>query len=168
MTSLSFPARTTNSDLVQPTVCKDRNLSPPETLIGTGSEEPGKELMNIDFRSVPSREALEEGTYLLQVAEVEEKTSSTGNPMLSITYDVLSTSDGSPVEGSRKIWDNYSLQAQALFKLKELFDALGIDTSAVVDMDVADLVGQQVLAKLVQETYNGELRNRVKKLFPVG
>lgn len=124
--------------------------------------------MNIDFSSVPNREPLEEGTYLLQVAEAQEKTSSTGNPMITITYDVVSTADGEPVEGNRKLWDNYSLQAQALFKLKQLFDAVGMDTSTVVDMDISDLIGQQVMAKVVQDTYNGELQNRVKKLFPVG
>lgn len=124
--------------------------------------------MNIDFSSVPSREPLEEGTYLLTVAKAEEKLSSTGNPMISIEYDVTSTADGEVVEGGRKLWDNYSLQSQALFKLKELFDALGMDTSTVCDIEVSDLTGQQVMAKVIQETYNGELRNRVKKLYPVG
>lgn len=125
-------------------------------------------MLNIDFSSVPSREPLEEGTYLLSIAEAEEKLSSTQNPMISLTYDVLSTEDGTPIDGQRKLWDNYSLQAQALFKLKDLFQALGIDTSALVEMDVSELVGQQVRAKVVQETYNGELRNRIKKVYPAG
>lgn len=125
-------------------------------------------MLNIDFSSVPSREPLEEGTYLLSIAEAEEKLSSTGNPMISLTFDVLSTEDGTPIDGQRKLWDNYSLQAQALFKLKDLFQALGIDTSALVEMDVSELVGQQVRAKVVQETYNGELRNRIKKVYPTG
>lgn len=124
--------------------------------------------MNIDFSSVPNREPLEEGTYLLTIAKAEEKLSSTGNPMIALEYDISATADGEVVEGGRKLWDNCSLQAQALFKLKDLFNALGMDTSAVVDIDIADLVGQQVMAKVIQETYNGELRNRVKKLYPVG
>lgn len=125
-------------------------------------------MLNIDFSSVPSREPLEEGTYLLSISEAEEKLSSTQNPMISLTFDVLSTEDGTPIDGQRKLWDNYSLQAQALFKLKDLFQALGIDTSALVEMDVSELVGQQVRAKVVQETYNGELRNRIKKVYPAG
>lgn len=123
--------------------------------------------LNLDFSSVPSRDPLDEGVYLLQIAEAIVKTSSTGNPMIAVTYDVLATTDGETVDGSRKLWDNYSLQAQALFKLKELLSALGIDTSSVVDMEVSDLIGHQVLAKVTQETYNGELRNRVKKIYPV-
>lgn len=124
--------------------------------------------LNLDFSSVPSREPLEEGMYLLQIAEAQEKISSTGNPMISVTYDVISTHEGEEVPGGRKIWDNYSLQAQALFKLKELLSALGIDTAAVVEMEVSDLVGQQVMAKVIQEPYNGELRNRIKKIVPAG
>ena len=124
--------------------------------------------MNIDFSSVPSREALEEGTYLLHIAKAEEKLSSTSNPMINIEYDVVATADGEAVAGGRKLWDNYSLQSQALFKLKELFNSLGMDTANIVDIDINDLVGLQVMAKLVQETYNGELRNKVKKLYPVG
>ena len=152
---------------MQPTVDR-RKFSPPETSIGTGSKEPGKESMNIDFSSVPNREPLEEGTYLLTIAKAEEKLSSTGNPMISLEYDVNATIDGETVEGNRKLWDNYSLQSQALFKLKELFDALGMDTSNIVDIEISDLVGQQVQAKVIQETYNGELRNRIKKLYSVG
>ena len=117
--------------------------------------------INLDFSSVPSREPLEEGVYHLQIAKVEETTSSTGNPMLKVEYDVLG------VEGNRKLWDNYVLIAKCLWKVKELFDALGIDTSALVEMDVDELVGLEVQAKVIQETYNGDIQNRVKKVMPL-
>lgn len=117
-------------------------------------------MLNLDFSSVPSREPLEEGVYSLTIAKVEETTSSTGNPMLKIEYDV------NGVEGSRKLWDNYVLIDKCLWKVKELFQALGIDTSAIVEMDVTELVGMQVNAKIIQETYNGDIQNRVKKIYP--
>lgn len=117
-------------------------------------------MLNLDFSSVPSREPLEEGVYSLTIAKVEETTSSTGNPMLKVEYDV------NGVEGSRKLWDNYVLIDKCLWKIKELFEALGIDTSAIVEMDVTELVGMQVNAKIIQETYNGEVVNRVKKIYP--
>lgn len=123
--------------------------------------------MNLDFSSVPSREPLEEGKYILTIAEAEEKISSTGNPMISITYDVNSTFDGVEVPGQRKLWDNYSLVEKALFKIKELLEALGYDTSELVTMDVTDMVGGQVVAQVIQETYNGEIRNRIKKVYPL-
>ena len=117
--------------------------------------------INLDFSSVPSREPLEEGVYHLQIAKVEETNSSTGNPMLKVEYNVLG------VEGNRKLWDNYVLIDKCLWKVKELFDALGIDTSELVEMDVTELVGLEVQAKVIQETYNGDIMNRIKKVMPV-
>lgn len=117
-------------------------------------------MLNLDFSSVPSREPLDEGMYLLTIAKAEETTSQSGNPMLKIEYDV------SGVEGNRKLWDNYVLIDKCMWKIKELFDALGIDTSAIVDIDVTELAGLQVNAKVIQETYNGDIVNRVKKVYP--
>ena len=117
-------------------------------------------MLNLDFSSVPSREALEEGVYNLRIASVEETTSSTGNPMLKVEYDVLG------VDGNRKLWDNYVLIDKCLWKIKELFDALGIDTSEIVEMDVSELVGMEVQAKVIQEDYQGTMQNRVKKILP--
>ena len=117
-------------------------------------------MLNLDFSSVLSREPLEEGVYYLRVAKVEETTSSTGNPMLKIEYDVMG------VDGNRKLWDNYVLIDKCLWKVKELFDAIGIDTSELVEMDVTELVGMEVTGKVIQETYNGDIVNRIKKVMP--
>lgn len=117
-------------------------------------------MLNLDFSSVPSREPLDEGVYDLTIAKIEETTSSTGNPMLKVEYDV------NGVEDKRKLWDNYVLIDKCLWKVKELFDALGVDTSELVEMDVSELLGMQVRAKVIQETYNGDIVNRIKKVMP--
>ena len=118
-------------------------------------------MLNLDFSSIPSREPLEEGVYSLTIAKVEETNSSTGNPMLKVEYDV------NGVEGNRKLWDNYVLIDKCLWKVKELFDAIGVDTSELVEMDVTELVGMEVNGKVIQETYNGDIVNRIKKVMPV-
>lgn len=118
-------------------------------------------MLNLDFSSVPSREPLEEGVYHLRIAKVEETNSSTGNPMLKVEYDVVD------VDGNRKLWDNYVLIDKCLWKVKELFDAIGVDTSELVEMDVTELVGMEVNAKVIQETYNGDIVNRIKKVMPI-
>ena len=141
-------------------------LSPPETLIGTRNENEltlslGKvTMLNLDFSNVPSREPLDEGIYSLTIAKAEETTSSNGNPMLKIEFDV------NGVDGNRKLWDNYVLIDKCMWKVKELFDALGIDTEHVVEMDVTELTGLQVNAKVIQEEYNGDTVNRIKKIYP--
>ena len=117
-------------------------------------------MLNLDFSNVPSREPLDEGIYSLTIAKAEETTSSTGNPMLKIEFDV------NGVDGNRKLWDNYVLIDKCMWKVKELFDALGIDTERVVEMDVTELTGLQVNAKVIQEEYNGDTVNRIKKIYP--
>lgn len=117
-------------------------------------------MLNLDFSNVPSREALEEGVYTLQIAKAEETLSSTGNPMLKLEFDVMG------VDGNRKLWDNYVLIDKCLFKVQELFKAIGLDANGIVEMDVQELVGQQVQAKVVQEEYNGDVVNRIKRILP--
>lgn len=114
-------------------------------------------MLNLDFSSVPSREALPEGVYELQVASAEETTSSTGNPMLKIELDVLDD------DQNHKIWDNFVLIDKCLWKIKEFFEALGMDTSKVCEIDSAELVGLTVKAKVIQDEYEGNPQNRIKK-----
>lgn len=116
-------------------------------------------MLNLNFSSVPDRSPLEEGVYELQISKVEEKISSNGNPMLLVTFDVQG------VDGNRKLFENYVLTDEALWKLKELFDALDIDTSDIVDLDPMDLVGSAVSARVIQDEYKGEIVNRVKKII---
>lgn len=120
----------------------------------------GDYMLNLDFSNVPSREPLDEGVYSLRIASAEEKVSSTGNPMLSVEFDVVG------VEGNRKLWDNYVLIDKCLWKVQELFKALGIDTKQIVTMEPNELVGYEVQAKVVQEDYNGDTVNRIKKILP--
>lgn len=112
-------------------------------------------MLNLDFSSVKSLEPLEEGIYELEITKVEEKVASSGNPMLTVEF----STDG------RKIWENYVLIDKCLFKLKELFDALGIDTSEIVEMDVQDLVGSNVKARVIQDEYDNRILNRIAKIL---
>lgn len=131
---------------------------------GMGTVKPyateGDYMLNLDFSNVPSREPLEEGVYSLRIAKAEETESSTGNPMLKVEFDVMG------VEGNRKLWDNFVLIDKCLWKVQELFKALGIDTEQVVTMDPQELIGQEVQAKVIQEDYNGDTVNRIKKILP--
>lgn len=117
-------------------------------------------MINIDFSEVKSIEPLKEGDYTATIAKAEETTAkSSGNPMIKIEYDVDETKN--------KLFDNFVLTQNALWKLKELLGALGYETDDVVDLDINELVGQQVLLRVIQEEYNGDTVNRVKKILPV-
>lgn len=121
----------------------------------------------LDFSSVPSREPMLEGLYVLTIAKSEMKKSNSGNDMLSLEFDVQSDANGEAVPGNRKLWENCSMLPQALFKLKNLLESIGYDTSAAIDFEPLDLIGQSVQASVIQEEYNGEMRNRIKKFFEV-
>lgn len=43
--------------------------------------------------------------------------------------------------------------------------AAGFDTSASMDFDPSELVGIPFKAKVIKEEYNGEERNKIKKVF---
>ena len=118
-------------------------------------------MLNLDFSNVPTREPLEEGVYHLVVTEAAEKTSSTGNPMLTLTFNVQN------VPGEHKLWNNFTLIDKALWKLKEFLEAIGMDTSASpqVQFDVAELIGTECDAMVIQELYKGEATNRIKKFL---
>lgn len=116
-------------------------------------------MANLNFSEIPSREPLAEGMYLLDIEAVEEKKSSTGKDMLLVRFK--------EPESNTAIFENYVLEANCLWKLQELCDALGIDTS--VDMDSSELIpmlqGSEVKAKVVQDTYNENIVNRIKKVY---
>ena len=117
-------------------------------------------MINLDFSGVEERKPLEEGIYVLTIEDAEEKPAkSSGNPMISVKFGV---------EGhdQNKLFDNFVLTQKALWKLKEVLNALGYETDAIVDLDITELVGQQVQAKVVQEEYDGRMTNRIKSYYP--
>lgn len=116
-------------------------------------------MANLDFSGIASREALPEGVYNLVIEKVEEKVSGSGNPMFLVRYKEENTGNA--------IFENYVLNANCLWKLKEVTDALGIDTSEVTDSsEIAEMMtGQMVKAKVIQEIYEEVPRNKVKKVL---
>lgn len=113
--------------------------------------------INLDFSSVPSREPLAEGTYTFLIKSVEEKKSSTNKDMLLILFEETETKTG--------VFENYVLDANCLWKLQELLNALGIDCSGDVSFEPSEIVGEFVKGKVIQEEYEGSIKNRMKKIY---
>lgn len=114
--------------------------------------------LNLDFSNVQKQVLLDEGVYNVTLKKLEEKTSSTGKPMLLATY--IEEQTGSA------LFENYVLTEEALWKLNELLTAAGVDTSAgMVGIDIEALQGLMFKAKVIQREYNGEMRNSIKKIF---
>jgi len=122
----------------------------------------GKSIHIGDLSNVEtSKKALPEGEYLVKVAEVEDKESSNGNPMLAFTFNV----EEGDYKGS-KLFHNCSLQPQALFNLKGILLALGYDIpSSDFDLDTTELIGLTCGVDVAHEVYNGKKRARITDFY---
>lgn len=116
-------------------------------------------MKTLDFTSVSKNEPISAGIHELMIKSVEQKVSKAGNDMWLITFE--------DPETKNVVWENYTFVEKALFKIKELFDALGYDTdTASFELpEPEELVGNYVKAKIVQEEYEGNPVSRVKKVF---
>lgn len=117
--------------------------------------------VKVDFSDTEASGIVEEGDYLIEVDEVEQKDSSTGNPMLVFTFKIT--------EGDfkgKKLFHNCSLQPQALFNLRGLLEALGMEVpQGVMEFDPADLIGETCGASVVHELYEGKTKARIGEFF---
>lgn len=107
-----------------------------------------------DFEPIPA------GDYTLEIEEVKEQVSKAGNQMLNITFSVI---DEGEYKG-RKIFEYYVLTEKALWRLKELFIALGKDVDGVVAFDPQELVGEIFIGNItIEESEGYEPQNKIKK-----
>lgn len=111
--------------------------------------------ISVDFEGVESGGfALADGTYIGEVASVEEKESAEGNPMILVKWKIK----GKNVT----LFDNISLLPQALWRLKTMLEATGTEVpDAAMDIDLDDLEGQSCKLEVTNETYEGKERPRV-------
>ena len=119
-------------------------------------------MIKLDFSNVTGGnfEPLPAGDYKLEIEKVEEKTSKAGNPMLNVTFNVV---DHEEYEG-RKVFDLYVLTEKALWKLKDLFIAIGKDVDGIIEFDPQDLVGEMFIGNITVEESDGyDPQNRIKK-----
>lgn len=118
----------------------------------------GSASVNVDLSGVEtSRKTIPEGTYTLVVDSATQKSSREGNPMIAFEFSVAE----GKYQGS-KLYENCSLQPQALFKLKSVLIALGMDIpNKAFDLDLKDLIGLTCEAEIGHETYEGKKRARI-------
>ena len=114
--------------------------------------------VNLDLSGVEvSRKAIPEGTYAVVVNKAELTKSREGNNMIKMEFEVTE----GPHKGA-KLFENCSLQPQALFKLKSVMLALVMSIpDGSFDLDTNDLVGLNCEVEVGHETYEGKKRARI-------
>lgn len=126
--------------------------------------------MRVNFTDVQSTnyEALPKGWYSVKVTdgELRESGPNSKNPGSEYINWELTIQEGEFAD--RKVWTNTSLLPQALFALKGLMEAAGIDASSEIDFEIDHLIGKDVQVRLSQRTYEGEVQNDVKGFKKAG
>src|SRR5690606_38242185 len=96
--------------------------------------------------------------YLLEVKEVTKETSSnSGEDYLAFVYKVAEGRH----EG-KTVYDNCSLQPQALWRLRGVLEALGEEVpDSEMDIDLDDLAGKQMMGTIEHEEYRNKPKARL-------
>lgn len=126
--------------------------------------------VTVDFSEVQDFEALPKDEYPVVIVKNTYVTAASDDKYdyMNLEMDIT---DGE-FKG-RKQWMVLSFSPKALFRMKEVFENLGVYDDAVeVDYDEEtmavtnpDLVGMPAMAVLTQRTYEGRLQNNVETLL---
>ena len=118
--------------------------------------------INLDFSGTDNGfGVLDEGVYEAFVYDIEERMARSGNKMLTVVYSI-------PSENNQRLWDNYVIVDQALWKLKGFLQACGIpgeELEGKFELDPNLLLGRPVFIEVGQTEYQGKLRNEVSAVF---
>lgn len=106
---------------------------------------------NVDLESAQGFVLLDPGIHLVQVESGKEGMSKAGARKVDFVAVVL---DGPQAGGNITL--SFSLQAQALWKLRQFRDACGIGASGGTFFDTDDFIGRQVKIATSQKTFTND------------
>ena len=114
--------------------------------------------VKVDFTGVESFNRASEGQHVVKIATAEMRESQGGNDMISVAFEVTKGQD----KGAR-VFENYPLAENALWKLKGMLQAIGMKCEGKVQLDLDKLVGKMCIIEVAHEEYEGKLRARVQE-----
>lgn len=103
----------------------------------------------------PQFELLPEGIYQAQIWAIDERLGEKSQqPYMAFDFRI----DESP----RHLFDNFSLQPQALWRLKRLFEILGLPSKGTLDIDWDhEVVGLRVQLVVEHKESRGKMRESI-------
>ena len=116
--------------------------------------------VNINLDDVKELQPVPAGNYVCRVADGEVKEGPKGK-YIKWTLDI---SEGE--FAGQQLWNNTSLIPDAQFGLKRFLQACNFEWGKA-SFDTADVIGCEVMVKVVQDMYEGEPKNKVKGFIPV-
>lgn len=119
--------------------------------------------IRVDFKGVEGKlSPIPDGEYNAKVVEVTKEDGQAAE-YLKWTFELTDEE----FEG-RKVFLNTSLAPQALWNLRGLLEAIGVDVpDDELDIDLSDLTDRDIGLLIENETYEGKKRPRVSDYFPL-
>lgn len=121
-------------------------------------------MVHVNLSSVASSLILPAGPYPASIADAElvEPRDEGKFPYIRWTFQLT--------DKPGKAWTNTSLKPNALWKLRELLEAVGADTAMLdnpegFDFDQTDYIGEDVILVLEIGVYEGKERNEVSRVL---
>jgi len=116
---------------------------------------------HVNWDEVTKQELIPEGRYPARIDKIEERPSKKGEvPSWNITFAI--TSDEAQ---GRKAFNTFGMAPNALWKFRELLEAIGVEASGEADLDSDDYLGQEVGIIITHEEYEGKLRTRIGQFY---
>jgi len=115
--------------------------------------------MRYDFSGVEDIESfvsVPEGRYRCRVAEVREGLARDGSVRWSLRLEV----DEGEYAGRTAGWDSLTWSDRGVVRVKRVLEAMGLDTSGIVELDAHELVGRRVEAVFQTEEREDPLSGR--------
>ena len=119
--------------------------------------------VKIDFTNVESFQRASEGIHHVKIADIQEKNTQGGDPMLQVAFEILSGDDKGV-----KVFDNLVLTDKALWKFKSLLQIIGMKCDGKVAVDLDNMIGKTLNINVTHEEYNGQIRARVSDYLKPG
>lgn len=115
-------------------------------------------MMDLDFTGVESFSLIPVGTHTVKVKDAEFKKAQTGSDQLEINFEAL---DGA----TRKAW--FSLVPQALWKVKQVLEALNVPCEGKIRLNTKTLVGKtcQITVETDANDESRQIVTRVSKIL---
>lgn len=114
--------------------------------------------VKLDFTGVESFQRPSEGQHVAKIVSAELKQSQGGNDMIVVAFEVTKGQD----KGAR-VFENYPLSENALWKLKGMLQAIGMKCDGKVQLDLDKLIGKICIVEVIDDEYNGQVRSRVQE-----
>lgn len=114
--------------------------------------------VKVDFTGVESFQRPSEGQHVVKIVSAELKQSQGGNDMITVAFEVTKGQD----KGAR-VYENYPLAENALWKLKGMLQAIGMKCDGKVQLDLDKLIGKVCIVEVADDEYNGQTRSRVQE-----